>query len=62
MNLRLQFDITDIDWDLVVEILRIAGMAYYSPERHMKAFANSHHVVFVFEISFDELLITWGSE
>ncbi len=49
MNLRLQFDITDINWVSVVEILRITGMANYSPERHQKAFGNSHNVVFVFE-------------
>lgn len=49
MNLRLQFDITDIDWDSVVDILRTVGMANYSPELHKQAFANSHNVVFIFE-------------
>ncbi len=49
MILRLQFDCTDIDWVSVVEILRITGMANYSPELHKKAFGNSRSVVFIFE-------------
>ena len=49
MNLRLQIDTANINWDLVVEILQKAGMAYYTAEIHKRAFSNSQVVVFVFD-------------
>jgi GNAT superfamily N-acetyltransferase len=57
MNVRIQLDTTAINWDLVVEILQKAGMAYHTAEIHERAFANSHTVVFVFD---EEKLIGVG--
>ena len=57
MNLRWQFDTTDIHWDMVVEILQQVNMANYTGEIHKAAFTNSYAVVFVFE---DENLIGFG--
>jgi len=57
MNLRLQFDTANINWDLVVEILQKVGMAYHTPEIHKRAFCNSQVVVFVFD---EENLVGFG--
>ena len=57
MNLRLQIDTANIYWDLVVEILQKAGMAYYTAEIHKRAFSNSQVVVFVFD---EENLVGFG--
>lgn len=57
MNLRLQIDTANINWDLVVEILQKAGMAYYTAEIHKRAFSNSQVVVFVFD---EENLVGFG--
>ncbi|MTK53868.1 GNAT family N-acetyltransferase [Paludibacter sp.] len=57
MNLRLQLDTTNINWDLVVHILQSAGMAYHTPEVHERAFNRSYTVVFVFD---DENLVGFG--
>lgn len=57
MNLRIQLDTTNIDWDLVVDILQKAGMANRTAEIHQRAFKNSHTVVFVFD---EDKLIGFG--
>ena len=57
MNLRIQLDTTNIDWDLVVDILQKAGMANRTAEIHQRAFNNSHTVVFVFD---EDKLIGFG--
>lgn len=57
MALKLQFNTSGIDWNLVTETLKEVGMASYSGEIHKKAFENSHTVVFVFD---DDLLIGFG--
>lgn len=57
MNLRVQLNTTNINWQLVVEILQQVGMAYYTSEIHERAFAKSHTVVFVFD---DNKLIGFG--
>jgi ribosomal protein S18 acetylase RimI-like enzyme len=57
MNLRLQLDTANINWDLVVEILQRVGMAYHTPEIHKRAFNNSQVVVFVFD---EENLVGFG--
>ena len=49
MNLRIQHDTRDIDWELVVDILREVGMGYHTAEIHKQAFNNSYAVVFVFD-------------
>lgn len=57
MNLKIQYNCFNIDWNYVVEILKKAGMAYYESEVHRKAFENSHTVVFVFD---EDKLIGFG--
>jgi ribosomal protein S18 acetylase RimI-like enzyme len=57
MNLRFQFDTTHIDWDKVVDTLKIVNMAYSTPDVHERAFNKSHTVVFVFS---DTDLIGFG--
>ncbi len=57
MNLRLQFDTENIDWDLIADILRQVEMAYHTGEIHKRAFDNSYTVVFVFD---EEMLIGFG--
>jgi ribosomal protein S18 acetylase RimI-like enzyme len=49
MNLRLQFDTSEIDWDLVSDILQETGMAYHPGKIHQIAFDNSFTVVFAFD-------------
>lgn len=57
MNLRLQLDTTNINWDLVVDTLQKVGMTYHITEIHKRAFNNSHTVVFVFD---EETLVGFG--
>lgn len=49
MNLRLQFDTSNIHWERVAEILQTVGMAYHDSAMHKTAFENSYVVVFVFD-------------
>jgi GNAT superfamily N-acetyltransferase len=48
MNLKIQYDCNNIDWNYVSVILKKVGMGYFEGEVHKKAFENSHTVVFVF--------------
>jgi GNAT superfamily N-acetyltransferase len=57
MNLRIQLDTTNINWDLVIDILQEVGMAYHTTEIQKRAFNNSHTVVFVFD---EEKLVGFG--
>lgn len=49
MNIRIQYDCSNIDWNYVSETLKKVGMAYYDAEIHKRAFENSHTVVFIFD-------------
>jgi ribosomal protein S18 acetylase RimI-like enzyme len=49
VNLRVQFDCSNIDWDRVSEILRTVGMASFEGKIHKRAFLKSQSVVFVFD-------------
>ncbi len=49
MEITLQLDCSNIDWNNVSEILKRVGMGYYDGEVHRKAFENSHSVVFAFD-------------
>ncbi|WP_252232341.1 GNAT family N-acetyltransferase [Clostridium sp. ZBS15] len=49
MELRIQYNCLNINWNYVSEILKKVGMAYFDQEVHKKAFENSHTVVFVFD-------------
>ncbi|HBV67539.1 MAG TPA: GNAT family N-acetyltransferase [Clostridiales bacterium] len=49
MEVTLQLNCSNIDFNKVCEILKRVGMGYYNGEVHRKAFENSHSVVFAFD-------------
>ncbi|MDF2951592.1 MAG: hypothetical protein K0S18_1175 [Anaerocolumna sp.] len=49
MNLIIQNNCNNINWNRVSEILASVSMANYEPEIHKKAFEHSYTVVFVFD-------------
>lgn len=51
MNIKIQEDCSNIDWDLVSDTLKRVGMGYHEGEVHRKAFEKSYRVVFVFDDS-----------
>lgn len=57
MNIRIQYDCANIDWDHVSETLKKVGMAYFEGEVHKRAFENSHAVAFIFDA---DILIGFG--
>lgn len=57
MNLRLQFDTKNINWDLIVDILQKVGMSYHTSEIHKRAFDKSYTVVFAFD---EDILVGFG--
>jgi ribosomal protein S18 acetylase RimI-like enzyme len=57
MNLRIQFDCANIDWNSVSQTLKTVGMAYFEGVVHKKAFENSQTVVFAFD---EDRLIGFG--
>jgi GNAT superfamily N-acetyltransferase len=48
MNLKFQYDCSGINWELVPEILKMAGMSFHDADIHRKAFSASASVVFVY--------------
>lgn len=57
MKLRITHDLSNIDWDLIPEILKEVGMGYFDAEIHKKAFKNSYTVVFIYD---DDKLVGFG--
>lgn len=57
MELKIQYNCSNINWNDVSEILKKVGMAYFEGEVHKKAFENSHTVIFVLD---DDKLIGFG--
>lgn len=57
MDLKLQYNCSNIDWNCVSKLLKDVGMAYFKGEMHKKAFENSHTVVFAFD---EDKLIGFG--
>ena len=57
MNIKIQNDCSNIDWNYITNTLKAVGMAYFDAEMHKKAFENSHTVVFVFD---EDKLIGFG--
>lgn len=57
MNLKIQNNCSNIDWNRVSEIITTVGMASCKPEVHKTAFENSYCVVFIFD---DNTLIGLG--
>jgi hypothetical protein len=49
MDLKLQYNCSNIDWEEVSSILEKVGMSHYEGEIHKKAFENSYAVVFDFD-------------
>jgi ribosomal protein S18 acetylase RimI-like enzyme len=49
MNLRIQNDCENIDWNVIPEILKTVGMGYKTAEVHKASFENSYAVTFVFD-------------
>ncbi|AZV58251.1 GNAT family N-acetyltransferase [Clostridium sp. AWRP] len=49
MELKIQYNCLNINWDDVCEILKKAGMSYFEGKVHEKAFKNSHTTIFVFD-------------
>lgn len=57
MDLKIQHDCKNIDWNCVSTILKTVGMSYYEAVVHKKAFENSYTVVFVID---NDKLIGFG--
>ncbi len=57
MEIRIQYDCKDIDWQIVSDTLKSVGMAFFEPEKHKRAFEASHTTVFVFDA---EKLVGFG--
>ena len=57
MNIKIQYNCLNVNWNDVSNILKEVGMAYFEGEVHKKAFENSHTVVFAFE---NDKLIGFG--
>ena len=57
MDLRIQENCENIDWNQIRDYLKLVGMGYHKPESHKKAFLNSFSVVFIFD---HEKLIGFG--
>jgi len=49
MDLRIQENCENIDWNQIRDYLKLVGMGYHKPESHQRAFLNSHSVVFIFD-------------
>ena len=47
MELDIQLDCADVNWQFVAETLKRVGMAYAEPVAHKKAFENSQVTVFI---------------
>lgn len=57
IELKYQNNCADIDWELVPEILKEAGMSFHNAAIHRQAFSASASVVFVFD---EQQLIGFG--
>ncbi|WP_147565284.1 GNAT family N-acetyltransferase [Clostridium tyrobutyricum] len=57
MNLKIQYNCSNVDWNRVSKILEEVNMAYFAPKIHKKAFQNSHTVVFIYH---NDKLIGFG--
>ncbi len=58
MILKIQTSCSNIDWDLIPEILKLAGgMKYYDKNDHRRSFENSYALVFAYD---EEKLIGFG--
>ena len=58
MDFNIVNDSHDVDWNELREILKSAGMAYHSADKHQRAFEASYMSVFIY--SKDDKLIGFG--
>ena len=49
MDIRVENDCYNIDWNHIKEILKAAGMSYFDEDTHKKAFENSYSTVFIYD-------------
>ena len=49
MTFKIEYDCSEINWDLIASTLKRVGMAHRAPEVHSKAFHASHTTVFIFD-------------
>ena len=49
MKIVMQHEASEINWKTISDLLKIAGMAWFEPEKHQKAFEASHTAVFAFD-------------
>jgi ribosomal protein S18 acetylase RimI-like enzyme len=47
VELEIQMDCTNVNWQFVAETLKRVGMAYAEPAAHQKSFENSQVTVFI---------------
>lgn len=57
MNIKIQKDCSNIDWNRVRNIIKTVGMSYVDANIHKASFENSFIVVFIFD---DENLVGFG--
>lgn len=57
MELKVQYDCSNIDFQYITDTLKVVGMGYFDAITHKKAFENSYTVVFIFD---NEKLIGFG--
>jgi ribosomal protein S18 acetylase RimI-like enzyme len=48
LDAKIKFDCSGVDWKVISDTLRDAGMAYHEPDVHRKAFEHSHTALFVY--------------
>ena len=49
MNIKIQYNCFNVDWNDVSNILKEVGMAYFEGKVHKEAFENSYTTVFAFD-------------
>lgn len=49
MELKVQYDCSNIDFQYIADTLKTVGMGYFDAITHKKAFENSYTVVFIFD-------------
>jgi len=57
MNVEITLNCENIDWTIISETLKQVGMAYYSPDKHKRAFEASFVSVFAWH---DGKLVGFG--
>ena len=57
MNVQIRYGAEQVDWASVSGLLKSAGMAYYEPEIHKRAFEASFCSVFLYD---EDVLIGFG--